>query len=59
MAGQPYEASVVLTLSMDASELERDIERIEDGKLGLPTVSAIRVSVEGIFEEDVPVWLEP
>ncbi len=48
---------MMVTLSCDASELERDLERIEDGELGLPTVSAVKVSVDGVFEEDVAIWL--
>ena len=34
-----------------------DIGRIDAGELDLPTVSAIRVEIEG-EPEDVPVWLE-
>ena len=48
---------MTVTLSIDASELERDLERIEDGELELPTVSAVRISCEGIFQEEVAVWL--
>jgi hypothetical protein len=47
----------LITLSIDASELERDLERIESGELELPTVSAFRVLCDGFFEEQVPVWL--
>jgi hypothetical protein len=50
---------MTVTLSIDASELERDLERIEDGELELPTVSAVKVSWGGIFEESVPIWLPP
>jgi hypothetical protein len=48
---------MTVTLSIDASELERDLERIEDGELELPTVSAVQVSCDGVFEEQVPIWL--
>ena len=50
-------AGLVVSLSVDASELERDVERIEDGELQVPTVSAVRISCDGDFQEDVPVWL--
>ena len=50
---------MTVRLSIDASELERDLERIEDGELELPTVSAIKVSCDGVFEEQVPIWLPP
>ena len=48
---------MTVTLSIDASELERDLERIEDGELELPTVSAVQVSCDGVFTESVPIWL--
>jgi hypothetical protein len=44
-------------LSIDAYELEQDLERIEDGELELPTVSAVRICCDGIFDEDLLVWL--
>ena len=46
-----------ITLSIDASELKRDVERIESGDLELPTVSAVRVRCDGCFDEEVAVWL--
>ena len=46
-----------IMVSVNASELERDLERIESGELELPTVSAVRVVCDGVFEEDVPLWL--
>jgi hypothetical protein len=49
--------SLTITLSIDASELERDVERIENEELELPTVSAVKVSCDGVFKEDVPIWL--
>jgi len=51
-------AGLVVALSVDASELERDLERIEDGELKLPTVSAVRISCDGAFQEDVPVFIQ-
>jgi hypothetical protein len=48
---------MMVQISLDASELERDLERIESGELELPTVSAVRVSCDGVFSEDVPIWL--
>jgi hypothetical protein len=44
-------------LLVDASELERDLERIEEGELELPTVSAVRICCDGVFDEDFPIWL--
>lgn len=49
--------SVRVSISVDASELKADIERIENGELTLPTVSAIHVYCDGVFEEDIPLWL--
>ena len=49
--------SMIVQISLDASELERDLERIESGEIELPTVSAVRVSCDGVFEQDVPIWL--
>ncbi len=48
---------MTVTLSIDASELERDLERIEDGELEFPTVSAVKVSCDGVFKESVLIWL--
>ena len=50
-------AGLVVTLSVDASELDHDLERIEDGELQVPTVSAVRIKCDGAFSEDVPIWL--
>ena len=50
-------SGMTVTLSIDASELKRDLERIEDGELELPTVSAINVSCDGVFGEQVVIWL--
>jgi hypothetical protein len=48
---------IVVRLLVDASELERDLERIEEGELELPTVSAVRICCDGVFDEDFPIWL--
>ena len=48
---------IVVRLLVDASELERDLERIEEGELELPTVSAVRMCCDGVFDEDFPIWL--
>jgi hypothetical protein len=47
----------MIQLSIDAGEMEKDLELIESGELELPTVSAVHVSCYGVFEEDVPIWL--
>ncbi len=47
---------ISVTLCLDASELERDLEQIESGELELPIVSAVRISVDG-KEQDLPIWL--
>ena len=33
------------------------MERIEKGEIELPTVSAIHVYCDGVWDEEVPVWL--
>ncbi len=43
-------------VSFGTDELDRDIERIENGELELPTVSAVTVTINGKTEE-TPVWL--
>ena len=48
---------IVVRLLVDASELERDLERIEEGELELPTVSAVQICCDGVFDEDFPIWL--
>ena len=58
--GSKMVAGLAISLSVDASELKHDLDRIEDGELELPTVSAVRIEVKGCkadFSEDVPVWL--
>lgn len=52
------DTGIQLRLKMDCAELMRDLERIEDGELELPTVSAVKVEVDGFFKEDVPLWLD-
>lgn len=49
---------VTIRISVNADELDRDLERIEDGELGLPTVSAIAIEADGIFSEEIPVYLQ-
>ena len=48
---------IEVTLEVDASELKRDVERIENGELDLPTVSAVRICCDGIFDEDLLICL--
>ena len=43
-------------IALDAEELLHDIERIENGELDLPTVSAIKVSINDSVKE-FPIWL--
>ena len=43
-------------ISLGTDELDCDIERIENGELELPTVSAVTVTINGKTEE-TPVWL--
>ncbi len=50
-------SGMTVTLSIDASELECDLERIEDGKLELPTVSAVRYCIDGKYAGEIPIWL--
>jgi hypothetical protein len=48
---------IAVTLSIDVSELEQDLERIESGELELPTVSAVRFSIDGEDAGEIVVWL--
>jgi hypothetical protein len=48
---------MTVRLSIDASELKRDLEMVESGELELPTVSAVQVSCDGVFTESVLIWL--
>jgi len=43
-------------ISLGTDELDCDIERIENGELELPTVSAVTITINGKTEE-TPVWL--
>ena len=43
----------MIRLEMDNSELVKDLEAIEDGKLSLPTVSSVKVA-----HEDMVVYLD-
>ena len=49
---------VTISLSIDASELKQDLERIENGELELPTVSAVQICCDGIFKESVLIWIQ-
>jgi hypothetical protein len=52
-----FAEGMTVRLSIDASELKRDLEMVESGELELPTVSAVQVSCDGVFEESVLIWL--
>lgn len=47
-----------VTLRINTQELQEDLERIESGELEFPTVSAVQVACDGVFEEQIPIWLE-
>jgi len=51
-------AMISVTLSLDTSELRRDMERFENGELELPTVSAMRTMMDGKVLEEIPVYLD-
>ncbi len=48
---------IAVHISIGTEELARDLERIEDEELELPTVSSVAIKVNGKTEEAV-VWLE-
>ncbi len=48
---------ISILLSIDASELMRDLERIERGEMNLPAVSAVNVHCDGLFSEEIVLWL--
>lgn len=50
-------SSMCVTLRIDAKELEGDLEKIEAGELELPTVTAVHVSCDGVFEEDLVICM--
>ena len=50
--------ALTIRISLTTDELDRDLERIEDGDLELPTVSAISIEADGIFSEEIPVFLQ-
>jgi hypothetical protein len=57
-----WDSTMSVTVSVDASELERDLERIEDGELELPTVSAVHIHAQSallvtLLDEELPLWL--
>jgi hypothetical protein len=49
---------ISVTLSLDASELKRDLERIENGELELPTVSAVVLNIGPDVVEYMPIYLD-
>jgi hypothetical protein len=49
---------ISVTLSLDASELERDLERIDNGELELPTVSAVVLNIGPDVVEYMPIYLD-
>jgi hypothetical protein len=51
-------SDILMVLSVDTSELEADIERLEAGDLSLPTVSAVRILIDGAHIEQIPIYLE-
>ena len=57
MATAPSMISV--SLSIDASELERDLKRIESGELELPTVSVVKICCDGVEEDFLICLPEP
>jgi hypothetical protein len=50
-------AELVLHLTIDASELLADLERLEEGELSLPTVSAVHVFAGARRLDDIPIFL--
>jgi hypothetical protein len=46
------------TLAADTTELKADFERIENGDLSTPTVSAVGILIDGNRVEDVVIYLE-
>lgn len=47
-----------VTVVVDCSELENDIDRIERGELSLPTVSAVSLLIDDQRIEEMPVYLK-
>ena len=50
---------ISVSLSIDASELERDLKRIESGELEFPTVSAVKICCDGVEEDFLICLPEP
>jgi hypothetical protein len=44
------------TILADTTELEEDLERIENGDLSTPTVSAVGIVVDGKRVDDVLIY---
>ena len=47
-----------MTLWINTRDLQEDLKRIEYGELEFPAVSVVHVACDGIFEEQIPIWLE-
>ena len=50
-------ADLTVALKVDAAELIADLERIDDGQLSLPTVSAVSILANGNVLDSVPVYV--
>lgn len=48
---------MVVRLSLDASELERDLDKLETGELKMPTVSGVRVFCDDVLIGDILICL--
>lgn len=52
-------AEDLVRLELDNTELERDLEAVENGKLSLPTVSSVKVGLDEMIvylDEDLNVF---
>ena len=50
-------AQTTFIVEVDTKELEEDLERIENGDLSTPTVSAVGIVVDGKRLEDIVIYL--
>jgi uncharacterized protein (DUF111 family) len=50
--------ALLIRLGIDTQELQDDLERVANGELELPTVSALKMIVNGKAVEQVPVYLD-
>lgn len=46
-----------VTIDVDASELEHDLDRIDRGELRPPTVSSVTLLINETELEDVPIYI--